>query len=105
MALRSSGIPTSLQQISQFAVPTTGQTITVTQNATHLVLEPAGGLAALTVTLYTGVSGQSIDIFSTNAVTTMTWSANVFNGPASLTSGQGTSFAWNTADSKWHRCR
>lgn len=105
MAVRAQGVPASLQQISQFVVPTTGQTVTVTQNATHLVIEPAGGLAALTITLYTGSSGQSIDIFSTNAITTVTWSANVFNGPSSLTSGQGASFAWNTTDSKWHRCR
>lgn len=105
MAVRSPGIPTNNIQSSQFYVPTTGQAITVPQNTTHVVLEPAGGLAALTLNLYTGVAGQTIDIYTTNGITTMTWSANVFNGPASLTTNQGASFAWNTSDSKWHRCR
>ena len=104
MAIRAQGVPEALIPYSQFVVPTTGQTIVVA-NATHLILEPAGGLAALTITMYTGTAGQTIDIFTTNAITTSSWSANVFNGPASLTSGQGVSFAWNTTDSKWHRCR
>lgn len=104
MAIRAQGIPEALVPISQFVVPTTGQTVTVL-NADHLILEPAGGLAALTINLFTGIAGQTIDIYTTNAITTVTWSANVFNGPGNLTSGQGASFAWNVSDNKWHRCR
>lgn len=49
----------------QTATPTTGQTVTVTTNVTALHIDPAGTLAALTITLPASpVNGQMLMIGS-----------------------------------------
>lgn len=68
---------------TQLAAPLTGATVAVTAQTSNLVLNPAGTIAALTVTLpaaSTLTNGQTLKIGSTQVVTALT-----------LTSGTGTS--------------
>lgn len=105
MAIRGQGTPVYLNRLNSFFVPTSGQTLNIPQGTTELVLEPGAGLAALTINLADGYPNQYCDIFTTNGITTVTWSANVLNPVTSLTVNQGLALAWNSADSKWHRAR
>lgn len=67
----------------QYATPTTGQTVTVNSNGrVILFINPAGTLLALTVALPSSPSDQdSVRVFSSQAITTLTMSNGTIIGP------------------------
>lgn len=86
-------------QQNQSVVPTSGQTVQVTDNAidTLLVLSPAALLAALTVALPSDVNSrinQIVRIATMKAITilTVTGATSIMNAPTSLILGGSVSF-------------
>lgn len=93
--------------ITQRAVPTTGQTVTV-NNAdgdVFLIIEPAGLLANLTIaTPSTPHDGQIISIMCTQIVTTLTLSVGtIIGGLATFAANGFMTLVYNAGQSKWYR--
>jgi hypothetical protein len=84
---------TAAKPVQQFAVPTTGQTVTVAAGDSWLVLTPAGTLAALTVNLPTSrTDGQTVLVNSTQILTSLTVSGagtTVNGAPTTLAAVNG----------------
>ena len=91
------------------SVPTTGQTLTITINLETLIANPAGTLAALTVTLPTcsvSYNGQIARFSSTQIITTLTVNATagtVSNAPVTEAAGQGFGFICYGTSTTWFR--
>ncbi len=93
----------------QKVVPTAGQTITIGNNVSRLILNPAGTLATLTIkTPVTPYDGQEICIFSTQAVTALTSTASdsqTWNGSLSALSANAAADCWiySLSNTTWDR--
>jgi hypothetical protein len=86
-------------------IPTTGGTVVITKRIT--LLNPAAGLATLTVTLPAspGDGVQGI-ISSTRAITTLTVNGNgntVANAPTTLAAGGSFGYIFDSAGAAWLR--
>lgn len=88
-------------------VPTTGFSITIADNISSLLLNPAGTLATGTVTLpATPINGQIIRIASSQIITTLTISPNSGQTMANafvttLGAGSGKGFIYNLSGTTW----
>lgn len=89
----------------QYATPTTGQTVTITGGVGVLLINPAGTLVALTVALPSSpADGQSIEIGSSQAITTLTVSNGTIIGTlTTLALGGYAKFRWSATASLWFR--
>jgi hypothetical protein len=94
----------------QKAVPLTGATLTIgssTVNQSVLAVNPAGGLAALTIILPAApVDGQRALIFTSQAITALTMQApgTTLNNPVtSLTANQSVEWLWSLSNNTWDR--
>lgn len=89
--------------------PTTGQTVTLASGTQTAIIDPAGTLAALTVTLPTcdsGYNGSLVRFSSSQAVTVLTVNATsgtVVGGPTSLALGSGSGYLCRGSSTTWHR--
>ena len=81
--------------------PATGATVTIGENNFHLI-NPAGALAALTITPPTGVDGQELEIVITQAITAITWGAQVLGAPTSTAGYKGMCFRYISSTNKWY---
>ena len=97
---------------SQYSSPLTGATVQVTDGSSnvHLMLSPAGTLAALTISLPAVanlVDKQEVLVTSTQALTSLTISANgasnVFGAPTTLSAGGFFRFKYDSNQSNWNR--
>lgn len=86
-------------------VPTSGQTVTPSNLAGLLILEPAGTLATLTVNAPAGpVDNQAFTIFSTQTLTALTMAGGTFVGaPTTLAANSAAHFRYSTATAKWYK--
>lgn len=96
-----------LKENVQYFVPVTGATLTATNTSTCIIVNPAAGLAALTVVLpTTPVNGQRFTITSSQTVAaitlTGTFAANN-TAPTALTAGQPIRYVYSTDAAKWFR--
>lgn len=98
----------------QFAAPLTGATVAVAATTGTLVLDPAGTIATLTVTLPAAASlidGQTFAISSSQTVTALTLTAGsgttISNTPTAITisttASYGYKFVYRAANTKWYR--
>lgn len=91
---------------TQYAAPTTGQTVTCSAgiNNLTLVVDPAGPLAALTITLPSApVDAQSVRIIPTQAVTVLTVSGGTLGTALSaLVAGSSYTRTYCASQSKWY---
>lgn len=100
-----------IDQSIYYASPNaTGFTVTVTAHKQIALIMPAAGYATGTINFppVAGVlDGQTLELTTTQAVTTVTWGANgaafVYNGPAGLTAGQTVRFRYFGAVDWWVR--
>lgn len=89
--------------------PTTGQTVTLASGTQTAIIDPAGTLDALTVTLpacTSGYNGSLARFSSSQIVTTLTVNATsgtVVGGPASLAVGSGNGYICRGANTTWYR--
>lgn len=98
-------LPTA--QISQYASPATGATVTVgnTGQNTRLILSPAGTIATLTIALdATPADQQTLSVSSTQTITALTLSGGTVSG-APTTMGAATPFRlqYDAVALVWHR--
>lgn len=92
----------------EIVTPTVGQSITITAGTSIYIIDPAGTLATLTVTMPASpTNGQAVWISSSQILTLLTLSANagqsILNVPTTLALGGFCGFAWINAQSKWFR--
>jgi hypothetical protein len=97
---------------TQYASPTTGQTVSVTDSNvnTHLILTPSGTLSTLTIklpALANLVDKQDILVNCTQAVTTLTVDGNgagaVTGEPASLSANDFFRLKYDAITDVWYR--
>lgn len=92
--------------IVQYATPTTGNTVSMnTGGYLTLMLNPAGTLVALTVTLPSSPSdGDKVTLASTQAVTTLTMNGGTIIGPlTTMAIGTFASYMYSATASSWFR--
>lgn len=103
---------------TQYSAPATGATVTIGSSATdadgsenvHLILTPAGTIAALTLKLPIStdlVDKQEILINCTQIVTTLTWNANgagdIVGEPTTLAANAFLRLKWDAVTTNWYR--
>lgn len=102
----------SSKLVSQYASPTTGSTVSITDSSdnAHLILTPAGTLATLTVQLpavASVVDKQEIVVTSTQIITALTvdinGATNIFGAPTTLTAGGFFKLKYDAVLSNWNR--
>lgn len=110
MADKQSVDPSTLEpiMITVYSVPTTGTTVTLSQQRRQVVLlNPAGSLLALTVALpATPNDGDMVTIGSSASITSLTingGSNTVISAITSLLLGGFCKYIWNATSSKWFR--
>jgi hypothetical protein len=104
-------VNTEVAAIGQYFAPATGGTVSPTapQMISNAFINPAAGIATLTLTLPTGtLQGQILWVTFTQAVTTLTVTATNIgtHGIASPTTATATSsfaWAWDNTAAKWNR--
>lgn len=92
-------------RVIQYATPTAGSTVAANSNTTALVLEPAGLLATLTVTMPSGpIDGQVFTVTSTQIVTTLTMSGGTIKSVLASFSANGfASWIYGATGAAWYR--
>lgn len=92
---------------TQYAVPLTGTTVTVTAADSWLILAPAGTLAALTIALpATKAAGQQVLVNCSQIITALTVSgsgATVVGAPTSLTANGFFRMRYDAVTAAWYR--
>lgn len=91
----------------QYAAPTTGTTVTMTSGVQSLILNPAGTIATLTVTLPSSpANGAAVDIRSTQQVTAITVQgagAETITGATGQLNANGRmTFLYRSSDTTWY---
>lgn len=91
--------------IPQYVIPTTGQTIVANAGTTTLLLDPAGALAALTVTLPSGpIDGQRFTVSSSSIITIFTMNgATIKGGLTSMILNGYAKYSYSVTASAWFR--
>jgi hypothetical protein len=89
----------------QYAVPTTGQTVAMSANIGRLVLNPAGLLALLTITMPPSpTDGQECSFSTSQPITALTMSGGtIIGGLTTLALGGFASFVYSSGASSWFR--
>lgn len=97
-------IPPNLVVV-QYSVPTTGQTVVMASNIGRLVLNPAGLLATLTLTVPPlPTNGQKVSISSTQAITAITINGGTIVGTiTTLAIGGFADFVFSSDTASWLR--
>lgn len=95
-------------QSKSVQVPTTGFAITIANNISTLILNPAGTLASGTITMpATPIDGQEVRFNSSQIVTSLTVSPNtsqtISDAPTAFAAGQGYGFIYHLATTNWFR--
>jgi hypothetical protein len=91
------------------AVPLTGTTVVIPNDAAMVSIRPAGTLAALTIALPPSpVDGMTVRIFSTQIITALTWqlgTGQVQNDVATTIAAamSGVAYTFSAANSTWDR--
>jgi hypothetical protein len=88
--------------------PSTGFSITIANNITTLILNPAGTLATGTITMpATPIDGQVVRFTTSQIITALTVSPNsgqsIVGAPTTLALGQGAAFIYNLSGTTWYR--
>lgn len=89
-------------------VPTTGFSITIANNISTLLLNPAGTLATGTITMpATPIDGQIVQVSSSQIVSSLTVSANsgqtILGAPTSIAPTGGFRYIYNLSGTTWYR--
>lgn len=89
-------------------VPTTGFSHTIANNVGCLIIEPAAGLAAGTLTMPASAwDGQRVEVLTTQTITALTVDANtgqtILNAPTTLSGGSGFRYRYREANTTWYR--
>lgn len=84
----------------QVFTPTTGQTLTITKRLN--IVNPAGTLANLTITLPTAAGDGDIRVFTfTKAITTLAWTGTTSGFPTTMAANSRWAAVWDSGTSTW----
>jgi hypothetical protein len=90
-----------------YQVPTTGFAITIADNSSTLILDPAGTLATGTITFPANpIDGQQLVIMSTQTVTALTINGNsktVKNAPSTIAANGALEWRYRSTGTTWFR--
>ena len=89
---------------TQYAAPTTGQTVTVgSSGSTTLTINPAGTLATLTITMPSSpTDGDRVQFGTTQIVTGLTMNGGtIVGGLSTLAVGSGGTWVYNATSASW----
>lgn len=90
--------------VSQYAAPTTGQTVTALAGVEVLMINPAGTLAALTVVLPANpVDGQDFCVCTSQIITALTITGTIVGTLTTLALGGYAWFIYSATAAKWMR--
>jgi hypothetical protein len=98
---------------TQYLAPSAGASINyqILNSTDSMIFEPAGTVTLININLgYAGVvqkQGQTLSIFTSQAITTLNWTGNgsdVSLLPASMTAGQAVQFVYDAVRNKWYPC-
>jgi hypothetical protein len=97
-----------VDQSYSLQVPVTGFSITIANNITTLLINPAGTLATGTITMpATPIDGQIVQVGSSQIVSSLTVSANagqtLLGAPTSITPSGGFRYIYNLSGTTWYR--
>ena len=92
----------------QTATPATGDSITITNTTSTLILKHTATIATLTIVLPAAPSnGQIVHVCTRSTVTTLTLSANTgqtsYGAPSTITPTSQTAFIYEAATLSWYR--
>lgn len=96
-----------INQSRQNASPINEETVPVTALKSRLFLTPAGTIAGCTIALpaaTTLVDGQELEVYSTQTVTTLSWSctgAAFILAPTTITAAKGFVIQWDATNTIW----
>lgn len=89
---------------TQYAAPTTGQTVTANAGVRILFINPAGTLATLTVVLPASpVEGQDFIVCASQILTALTITGTIVGTLTTLALGGFARFVYSTDAAKWFR--
>jgi hypothetical protein len=106
-----SGASTFSGKTTQYLAPAAGASINhrILSATDAMIFEPVGTVTLINMSLsYAGVvfrEGQTISVYTTQAITTINWNGNgsdVSLLPASMTLGQTIQFVYRSANNKWY---
>jgi len=94
-----------------YAQPATGNTVTIpgfNGNQLLVIIDPAGTLATLTITLPAASDGQRVVIACSQIVTALTLNSAAGSILGAITTiaanALGTAYCWSATANKWFRC-
>ena len=99
----------TLQNNTLYSAPLTGATVAIpsfNSAEMNVTIDPAGLLAALTITFPTTglIDGQIINISSSQAVTTVTHTGGTILGALTTLAANGVArYAWSATGNKWFK--
>jgi hypothetical protein len=105
-------VPSLASGAYQYAVQTSSSTLQISNNVTNVVLNPAGAIATVTITMPTApYDGQIVRISSSQTVTSLTVSAaagqSITNAPSAITvsatGSYGVAFLYRGTNTTWYR--
>lgn len=96
-----------IDQVYNYKTPTTGTTITLDDEDANVLIDPAAGLAALTVKMCAiPLDGQFGRVIFSQAITALTVSPNtgqsVVNAPGTIAAGKEFRFFYRAANTTWY---
>jgi Ca2+-binding RTX toxin-like protein len=105
MPMNVSALYNAPAKATQYATPTTGQTVAANAGVTALILNPAGTLATLTVTVPpTPVDGQTFAITTSQIITALTMNGGtIILALSTLALGGFGEWVYAAANSTWNR--
>lgn len=91
-----------------YQAPATGFSITIANNITSLILDPAGTLATGTIAMpATPIDGQIVRASSSQIITTLTVAASagqsIKNAPTTLAAGDTFAYIYRSTNTTWYR--
>lgn len=98
--------PYSLPNIIQYATPILADTVVILSATNTLILEPAGTIAAATVTLPSSnlYDGKKVTICCTQVITTLTFNGGtIINGIAAFAAGGVADYTYRGANGNWYK--
>ena len=95
-------------QSFNYQTPTTGFSITIGNNISTVILDPAGTLATGTITMPAApVNGQKVTVSSSQIITALTVNGNtgqtITNAPTSAAAGIGFTYIYRVTNTTWYR--
>ena len=106
-----SGASTFAGKSTQYLAPSAGASINhrIFNSTDAMIFEPAGTVTLININLgYVGVlyrEGQTLSIYTSEAITTLNWTVFGADGsllPTSMTAGQTLQFVYSSANNKWY---